>query len=343
MAPAATGSCEMTMLTASALLWTRIAAGIFGFLALNSGYGLWLQRKKTIGGRHWPVVEGEVVASEVSLAATHRSADDTDAKPDIRYRYEVLGTSYEGHRIRFGSPSHVTRLQAEELTGKYPKGAKVRVFYDPKRPSQSVLEPADASGTAALAALFIVMCAVTAVLVAHSLAGKVLTTKAGVPLFAFLLPFALLCFGAVALASYWKLRQERMASRSWPTTPGRITRSGVTVEITRRENDRGREVEEERFRVTIDYSYAVGGRSFHSTHWNWGWTALYPDRSSAEAIAAQYPVNSDVTVFYDPTRPETAVLDPTNKSGVAAPLWVGLFLIAIGALFLFIFTHVQMS
>ena len=65
-------------------------------------------------------------------------------------------------------------------------------------------------------------------------------------------------------------------------------------------------------------------------HWNWGWTALYPDRSSAEAIAAQYPVNSDVTVFYDPTRPETAVLDPTNKSGVAAPLWVGLFLIAIG-------------
>ncbi|CCD92841.1 conserved membrane hypothetical protein [Bradyrhizobium sp. ORS 375] len=331
------------MLTASALLWTRVAAGIFGFLALNSGYGLWLQRRKSNGGRNWPVVEGEIVASEVSVAATHRSADDTDAKPDIRYRYAVLGKSYEGHRIRFASPGAVTRLQADELTGKYPKGAKVRVFYDPKHPSQSVLEPANASGTAALIALFVVLSAVTTVLVAHSLAGKVLTTQAGVPLFAFLMPFALFGFGAVALASYWKLRQERTASRSWPTTAGRIKRSGVTVEITRRENDRGREVEEERFRIIIEYSYAVGGRSFHSTHWNWGWTALYSDRPSAEAIAAKYPANSDVAVYYDPNQPETAVLDPTNKSGVSAPLWVGLVLIAIGALFLFIFTHIQMS
>ncbi|WP_035655521.1 DUF3592 domain-containing protein [Bradyrhizobium sp. STM 3809] len=331
------------MLTASALLWTRIAAGIFGFLALNAGYGVWLQRRKTSGGRNWPVVEGEVVTSEVLVAATHWSADDTDAKPDIRYRYEVLGKSYEGHRIRFASPGGVTRLQADELTGKYPKGARVRVFYDPKRPSQSVLEPANISGTAALIAPFVVLLAVTAVLVAHALAGKVLTTEAGVPLFAFLMPFALFGFGAVALASYWKLRQERLASRSWPTTPGKITRSGVTVEITRRENDRGREVEEERFRVAIEYGYAVGARSFHSTHWNWGWTALYSDRASAEAVAAKYPINSDVTVFYDPAQPETAVLDPANKSGAAAPLWVGIVLVAIGALFLFVFTHIEMS
>ncbi len=343
MSPALASPCEINMLTASALFWTRVAAGIFGFLALNSGYGLWLQHKKTRGGRNWPVVEGEIVASAVSVAATHRSADDTDAKPDIRYRYEVLGKSYEGRRIRFGSPSRVTRLQANELAGKYPQGAKVRVFYDPKRPSQSVLEPTNASGTVALVVLFVVLSAVTAVLVAHSLAGKVLTTEAGVPLFAFLMPFALFGFGAVALASYWKLRQERLASRSWPTAPGRITRSGVTMEITRREDDRGRETEEERFRVTIEYSYTVDGRSFHSTHWNWGWTALHSDRSSAEAVAAQYPVNTDVTVYYDPIQPETAVLDPTNKSGVAAPLWVGIFLIAIGALFLFVFTHVQMS
>jgi len=42
-----------------------------------------------------------------------------------------------------------------------------------------------------------------------------------------------------------------------------------------------------------------------------------------------------VTVYYDPTQPEIAVLDPTNKSGVAAPLLTGIFLIAVGSLFLF--------
>ncbi len=331
------------MLTASTLLWTRIAAGIFGFLAVNAGYGIWLQRKKATGSRSWSTAECEIVASEVSVAATHRSAEDTDATADIRYRYQVLGKSYEGHRIRFGSSSRVTRLQADELAGKYPRGAKVRVYYDPKRPSQAVLEPSNTSGTAALTAFFVIFSAITAVLVAHSLAGKVLTTAAGVPLFAFLLPLAAIGFGLVAIGSYWKLRQERLASRRWPIAQGRITRSEVVSEMVRHEDDRGRATTEERFRAAIEFGYSAAGRSYHSTHWNWGWTALHSDRSGAEAVIAKYPVNGEVTVYYDPAQPETAVLDPTNKSGVSAPLWAGIFLIAVGALFLFVFTHVEMS
>jgi hypothetical protein len=47
-----------------------------------------------------------------------------------------------------------------------------------------------------------------------------------------------------------------------------------------------------------------------------------------------------VSVYYDPANPEMAVLEPRNRSGVAAPLWAGLFLIFVGAVLLFAFTHV---
>jgi Protein of unknown function (DUF3592) len=331
------------MLSPTGLMWTRIAAGIFAFLAVNAGYGIWLQRKKARGGQNWPVVQGEIVASETSAAPTHISDDESDYAVDIRYRYKVGAKDYEGHRIRFGSPSHVDSMLAQELTGRYPMGACVRVYYNPQRPSEAVLEPTDASGIAALVALCLVMTTITGVLVAHAVAGEVLTTDAGVPLFAFLMPLAATAFGLAAIGSYWKLRQARSASQRWPMTQGRITSSDVVTEVEQNSDDKGRQRMTKRFRVALQFAYRVGGREYYSSHWNWGWTALHGDRSKAEAVAAKYPSGSEVPVYYDPAEPTTAVLDPTNRSGVAAPLWVGIFLILASAVFFWGLTHLQMA
>lgn len=322
------------MLSATALMWTRIAAGIFAFLAVNAGYGIWLQLKKSRGGQNWRVTQGEIITSAISTTATHTSDDDSDYTANITYRYKVGAKDYEGHRVRFGSPSRISGMQAEGLTGKYPVGAKISIYYDPERPSKSVLEPKNRNSVAALVALFVVFTMITAVLVSHAIAGKVLTMANGTPLFAFLFPLAAIGFGIAAIGAYWKLRQDRLASRAWPTVQGHITRSEVVTEIERSTDDKGRETSEERFRVALQFAYAVGGREFHSSHWNWGWTALHGDIAAAQAVAAKYPSGSAVAVYYDPMRPETAVLNPNDKGGVAAPLVAGIFLLLVGAVFL---------
>jgi hypothetical protein len=85
------------MLSQSALMWTWIAAGIFAFLAANVAYGIWLQRTKMRGGRHWPAVSGEITVSEVEQPESHDSDDDLDCVVNIRYRYRVGAKDYEGN------------------------------------------------------------------------------------------------------------------------------------------------------------------------------------------------------------------------------------------------------
>src|SRR6185295_5200980 len=103
----------------------------------------------------------------------------------VRYRYTVGQKTYESDDIAFGGQGHTTRLLAQQIVAKYPAGAQVQVFYNPKRPSQAVLEAKSAvAGGFYVAA--IVFGSIAAVLVAHSIAGRVLYTSNGVPLFAFL-------------------------------------------------------------------------------------------------------------------------------------------------------------
>ena len=80
-------------------------------------------------------------------------------------------------------------------------------------------------------------------------------------------------------------------------------------------DDRGHETVSTEYRVAIRFSYQVAGREFHSGNWKWGWTAIYGSREKPTAIVAGYPVGKSVQVFYDPTEPATAVLEPANRQG----------------------------
>ena len=61
------------------------------------------------------------------------------APPLLIYEYVVDGTVYEGSRVRYGgywSPS-----QARRARYRYEVGAQMPVHYDPRDPTQAVLEP----------------------------------------------------------------------------------------------------------------------------------------------------------------------------------------------------------
>ena len=107
------------------------------------------------------------------------------------------------------------------------------------------------------------------------------------------------------LATYIPTALEARRSSAWPHCPGKVIESAVLAKAVG---------EETQYAHIIRYSYDVGGvgregRRFDSadeTH----------SQRRAEALAARYSAGSRVEVFYDPDRPEMAVLEPGR---VAAP------------------------
>ena len=83
---------------------------------------------------HWPQAEGRVVVSEVVESEKKNKASDAR----IAYDYKVNDESFHGSRISFGSTDD---RSAAQLTGYYPVGALVSVYYDADDPRRCVLEP----------------------------------------------------------------------------------------------------------------------------------------------------------------------------------------------------------
>ena len=110
---------------------------------------------------------------------------------------------------------------------------------------------------------------------------------------------------------------------AWTRAEGRVVRSGVT-----RETEATGEGTVDTYRPEVHYRYEAAGapRTGSAVHADDGGS---PSRSRAERWAARYPEGARVEVFYDPARPDRAVLERGVGRGPLALLaWGGLFLLA---------------
>lgn len=114
--------------------------------------------------------------------------------------------------------------------------------------------------------------------------------------------------------------QYSATSKSWPSVPGTITRSEVKV---------WKSDGNTHYSPDIAYSYTVEGKKYSSGKITVGDGALDNNVSKAKRLKAEYPVDKEVDVYYDPDLPESAVLQPGTKSG-------DLMLAGISALFFFV-------
>ncbi len=78
----------------------------------------------------------------------------------------------------------------------------------------------------------------------------------------------------------------------------------------------------------VTYQYRIQDSVYENTTIKFGENA-YSSRRKADGIAANYPIGKNVTVYYDPEKPERAVLEP----GVSAGSYI---VIGIGVLFILI-------
>lgn len=330
------------MLDARQLLWTEIAAGICLLIFAGMLFSLLRLRSRMQAAKKWGKVEGVITVSKVDQPPAHLSDDLNDAAPIIRYRYHADGQEFESGQIRIGGQPLTTSVLAGRLAARYPVGARVDVYVDPANKQNALLEPGQQANLAAQLAFTIAFGSIAAILVTHAIAGHVLYTGNGVPLFAFALPgFAIL--GAIfSVAAFMRGRRLASASARWPAVAGIIATSDVIeeqIEDTSRD-DKSNIRMIQRYQVDLRYAYQVGKRDFVGTMGNWGWTGIYGRRELAEKAAGQYRQGQPVTVYYDPEQPGNAVLEPGNQQGSLAPLVFAAICAVVGGAFLAFFIRV---
>jgi hypothetical protein len=106
---------------------------------------LWSARRQAAEASAWPVTGGHVVASTVEHYRTRvggaRSGTlTTFYEAVIEYSYRVDGREYHSTQIGFGGKAAGSEELARAKSARYPQGADVVVHYDPKSPSNAVLD-----------------------------------------------------------------------------------------------------------------------------------------------------------------------------------------------------------
>lgn len=95
-------------------------------------------------------------------------------------------------------------------------------------------------------------------------------------------------------------RHNAQQALHWPTVPGVVTRSEIKITS---------DSDGDTYTPAVEYTYAVEGRKYCSNSL-WAGPRISATRKFAETITARYPAGQAVTVTYNPTKPESAVLEP---------------------------------
>jgi hypothetical protein len=129
---------------------------VFSLLGLCFVLRTLLARRKANASQNWPTAQGDILSTDMKTIKTRttssrgRRRTSYSYKPIIQYKYRVLGQEYSGDRIIFGGTTF-NRTRAEELLAAYGRGTTVTVYYNPKKPSEAMLDTSSAIGWALLA------------------------------------------------------------------------------------------------------------------------------------------------------------------------------------------------
>jgi hypothetical protein len=121
---------------------------------------LWASRRQVAEASSWPQISGRIVSSTVEhyrqrVGGARTGSLATFYETVVEYAYTVNGREYHSTQLSFGGKTAGSQVLAEEKAARYPEGSQVMVHYDPKNPSNAVLDVTIAQGV-----LFIVVAAV---------------------------------------------------------------------------------------------------------------------------------------------------------------------------------------
>ena len=126
------------------------------------------------------------------------------------------------------------------------------------------------------------------------------------------------------------VRNKLLATRSWPKTTGTVVESTIESRLVN--------VGSGSTWITkprVNFEYCVDSKKYVSSN-----LAIVERNTASESLALQkakqHPVGQEVTVYYNPRKPEYGVLAVGDSTGGKLPLgiiFVGLLLLVIGLAF----------
>lgn len=85
----------------------------------------------------WENTIGKILESTIE---SHRNDDGITYKPVIVYSYKVNKKRYHSRVVYFGESLHHSSIKVpQDLVNRFPIGSEVKVYYNPKSPSNSIL------------------------------------------------------------------------------------------------------------------------------------------------------------------------------------------------------------
>jgi hypothetical protein len=124
---------------------------------------------------------------------------------------------------------------------------------------------------------------------------------------------------------WYGLRSRKLASASktWPSTPGKIVTSWVReTESTDSENRTTTT-----YVAEVEYEYKVDGQPLQGNRVQFGLGGS-GNSTALRAIVKRYPVGAEVQVFYDPAKPKQCTLEQKAAGSAMILLFLGvLFLV----------------
>ena len=106
---------------------------------------LWASRRQATEASGWPQTSGRIVASTVEnyrqrVGGARTGTLVTFYQPVVEYAYRVADHDYHSTQLSFGGKAAGSQEIAEAKAARYPLGSEVVVHYDPKNPSNAVLD-----------------------------------------------------------------------------------------------------------------------------------------------------------------------------------------------------------
>lgn len=140
----------------------------------------------------------------------------------------------------------------------------------------------------------------------------------------------LVAIGVGALIWGYGSYKKSQEAKSWPTTEGKVISSEVDSRFSRSKGGT-RSRHKTNYSAKVLFEYDVDGKTYTSDKVS---LAEYSSsvRSEAQQVVDKYPVNESVIVYYDPTNPEIAILEPGKLGGIVIPFIIGGMFVLCGIL-----------
>ena len=279
--------------------------------------------------REWPSTPGKVVVSDSELRDVKVIDSEREGNhkfeqrnfANIVYEYSVSGQKLTNNRVSIGEDRG--NFQVAETIAKYPAGAIVTVYYNPRRPRDAVLERDLPQGlwgclgiATAIAVVGVFGSAIGFKRISEFVSARMTNPQMSVPV------VAMAAFGLAAALFALALRRQSALAMTWPVVPGVIQLPGLEEyrAAPGKNGSRGSIMYERK----VTFAYRFNGIAYTGVHGSFSSNSKTTSRWVLRLFGMDFQDGAGVKVWVNPVNPSEATLDPRVR--FVWPLW----LIALG-------------